>query len=246
MKPELTSFSETQFASLYPVGMEAHYWVKARNMILSKELTKLGLSDGGILDIGCGPGMVLHHLRQEGFNAWGVELGHPEVNLPCSQWMHTGCSVRELAPELRGSIKAVTILDVIEHLPEPELMIREALDSLPNLEWIILTVPAREELWSNFDEYNGHFRRYTRESMLSLLHGLGLEPTYVEHFFHFLYFPVYAAATLDISRSTKNERPSPVWLHRLLARAFVLEKSLIPGYCPGTSLIALVPIRRVD
>jgi 2-polyprenyl-3-methyl-5-hydroxy-6-metoxy-1,4-benzoquinol methylase len=248
MDTDSTSFSSNQFSDLYPPKMEHHYWVKGRNLILEKEIAEIlnGESSGkneanAVLDIGCGPGIVINHLREAGFNAWGVELGHPEIRLPCKEWIFTGRSVRDLDAELRNSIRVATFLDVLEHLREPEMLLKETLEYLPNLKFIIITVPARQELWCNFDEYNGHFRRYTRTVMTALLNLVGLRPKKLEYFFHALYIPAFFLRLLNLPRRTKHPSPSHLWIHALLAKAFVLERKLIPTSWRGSSLLAVVP-----
>lgn len=248
MNTDSTSFSSTQFSDLYPPKIEHHYWVRARNLILEDEIA--GLLDSrpfdnkdahAVLDVGCGRGFVVNHLRQVGFSAWGVELGYPEIELPCKEWILTGRSVRDLDIELRNSIRVATFLDVLEHLSEPELLLKEALEHLPNLRFIIITVPARQELWDNFDEYNGHFRRYSRTAMTTLLNLVGLRPQKLEYFFHALYPPALLLKLLNLKRRTKHSSPSHLWIHSLLAKAFVLERRLLPSSWRGSSLLAVIP-----
>jgi hypothetical protein len=57
-------------------------------------------------------------------------------------------------------IRGALLCDVMEDLPEPIAFLDKVRMSLPALERVLLTVPARQELWSNWDQHHGHFRRY--------------------------------------------------------------------------------------
>ena len=69
--------------------------------------------------------------------------------------------VFDLPEEERRGVTTLLVLDVIEHLEDPIAFLREVLSSFPDVSSLIVTVPAREELWSAFDDFYGHHRRYT-------------------------------------------------------------------------------------
>ena len=51
-----TAFDEEQYARIYPPGIERHYWTRARNLIVEREIRRLGLASPPILEVGCGQG----------------------------------------------------------------------------------------------------------------------------------------------------------------------------------------------
>jgi 2-polyprenyl-3-methyl-5-hydroxy-6-metoxy-1,4-benzoquinol methylase len=70
-------------------GVEKHFWTMARIGIVTKTLrnaARAGLcsAKGRILDVGCGPGIVVGALREKGYDIWGVDLGNPSVVTFCS------------------------------------------------------------------------------------------------------------------------------------------------------------------
>lgn len=60
------------------------------------------------------------------------------------------------------SFDVVVALDVIEHIEDEAGALAEWRRVLADDGTLLLAVPAYQWLWSDFDVFNGHFRRYTR------------------------------------------------------------------------------------
>jgi len=78
-------------------------------------------------------------------------------------------------PEIKTDL--ILMMDVLEHIQEDELflsqLVAEAMVT-PNTQ-LFITVPAYQALFTAHDHYLGHFRRYQKETLLSLLKQSGLE-----------------------------------------------------------------------
>jgi hypothetical protein len=64
-----TAFGAEQMSEPYPPGMEEHFWPFSRNRIILREIHAAQAKNGRlarILEIGCGPGIVLKDLRARG------------------------------------------------------------------------------------------------------------------------------------------------------------------------------------
>ena len=59
------------------------------------------------------------------------------------------------------SIRAVVLLDVLEHVEFPIEVLKHVYDALADDGAVVITVPAHPWLYSRWDEQLGHFRRYT-------------------------------------------------------------------------------------
>ncbi len=85
---------------------------------------------GRLLEIGSGYGDFLALAAEAGWEATGVEISAHACTVARSK----GCEVHqgrlEEAPLPAGSFDAVVLWDVIEHLPDPNAMIQQALDLL--------------------------------------------------------------------------------------------------------------------
>lgn len=98
----------------------------------ARTLSKLLKGQGRILDIGCGNGNFLHKLNQLGaFELYGSELAgpaaerakkYPEINLSLSGEFHE--KVED------GSLDAVSMFHVLEHIPQPLALISRIEKSL--------------------------------------------------------------------------------------------------------------------
>jgi SAM-dependent methyltransferase len=67
-----------------------------------------------------------------------------------------------------ASFDGVVSGEVLEHLANDRAAVREFHRVLRTGGWCIVTVPAHPELWDRNDEWAGHFRRYTRETLTEL------------------------------------------------------------------------------
>lgn len=239
-----SEFSQDQYDEAYPEGVERHFWNLARNRLVEATLRRTDVS-GRILEVGCGPGLVLRHLRGRGFDCWGCELADPRVADSIRSFVFPRRDFRELDPAFRREVRTLLLLDVLEHLPDDVGFLRELARSFPHSRSLILTVPARPELWTNYDDHYGHMRRYDRVRLAAMLDRGGFDLVRQQYCFHELYPPALLAARLAGRRHTEWRAPSNLGLHRALAALSGLCSAIIPGGWLGTSLIA-VAVRRRD
>ena len=209
--------------------------------IIHRELSKIVL-DGQGLDVGCGRGFEVQYLRNAGLNILGVDIGFPR---PCSEgmkeYLYLGKSAFDLPEKIKDNIQLFLFLDVLEHLEDPETFIENHLSSCPNVKWIFLTLPARQEIFSNYDIYNNHYKRYNlRECGKLFPHGKFISFRY---FFHSLYIPAILLKLLRMKRGTRRAPPDTrAWLHKVLSKYFLLEYVLVPDSIFGSSLLAFIEI----
>ena len=231
-----TEFSLRQYEESYPPGIEQHFWNSARNAIIATTLSQTGMAGGSLLEIGCGTGIVLEHLRKNGINCIGCDLANAPVPDRLRGFVTTGTDFRALPVETRHNIAGVLLCDVIEHVPDAGPFLAEVKAALPALRRILVTVPARKELWSAWDDRYGHYRRYDPASLKADLERGGFEPLSVRYFFHGLYGVMFVARRKRSETIAAPRWPLP---HRLISLAFRAEYALLPYSIPGTSLIAV-------
>lgn len=246
-----TAFAAQQYGLSYAPGVENHFWHIARNRIIRRHLVQAlesqGAPGGAVLDVGCGPGIAVGFMRGSGIDCYGVELGAPQVRPGMEAFVRTATDATRLPAELRARVRVITLLDVLEHIEHPAAFLKTLMEAFPNAGAILVAVPARQELWSNYDEFFGHFLRYDKGSMLAVAEAAGLEPVVMKYFFNALY-PVMYALTLR-SRTRSLQTPPQAGLlrriaHTILGGAFLLEERLpFLGDVPGTSLLAVLKRR---
>ena len=236
-----TEFSNEQYSSAYPLGIERHYWSMARNAIIKDFLRQNKLEKKRMLEIGCGRGVVLRALRDDSFDCYGVELAPLTVPTGLTAYMHTGMSFEALDSELIDSIEAVLLFDVIEHIEDEKAFIKDILQTFPNLTHIVVTVPACPLLWSNYDTHYGHYRRYTYASLRAVMHEAGLATRSASYFFHALFIPARFLTFLKRERKTRLTVPEGLsgLFHKIVALYFFIEYKFVPARMTGTSIIGI-------
>ncbi len=103
-------FAQTIFSKTIPAATAGHPRVQGR---------------GGLLDIGCNIGAFLTEARVAGFKTAGVEM-----NRECAEYAKSQLGLDvfngrlDQAKFADGSFDVVTLYDLLEHVPEPKLLLR--------------------------------------------------------------------------------------------------------------------------
>jgi hypothetical protein len=245
-----TAFNEQQFERTYPDGIQDHYWTHARNAILLRTLRRMMANhpSATALEVGCGRGVVTEYMRRHGMNVIGVEMGHPRPITPAvGPYLIGGRDALTMEPEFRRQVRAIMLLDVLEHLPEPASFMASLAAAYENCDDFLITVPARQELWSNYDEYYGHFRRFDRKTALELFQREMFEATSVRYVFRLVYLPGLLLSRTGRGRSVVLRGPSPAMrpIHKVLTAYFRLETAVVPQWVAGTSVMMTLKRRRL-
>lgn len=244
----MTNYDAEQYESNYPQGIERHFWNLARNHIVLDALERgrrSGIWKGGaILEVGCGTGVVVGYLRGRGLACWGCDLGTPpHVVQEAAPYLFLGQDFANLAERLRAEVECILLLDVLEHVEDPHAFLARLKTAYPNARCFLLTVPARQELWSNYDEVFGHRCRYHPRPLASDLERGGLAVVYMQYFFRILYPVIYGMKLLGMQRNVAPGPPARPGLHRLIAWGCRQKARWLPRWLPGTSLLALAQRR---
>jgi len=234
-----TQFAPDEFALCYPPGIENHYWTAARNYIVERQLKATESEQRRILEVGCGPGVVVAYLRGWGYLCDGVELTDGAPRDSVKDYVFTGIGATDIPRAARESYNVLLLLDVIEHLPDPGGFLSELKAAFPNASHMILTVPARQELWSNYDVFYRHYRRYNKEMLGANVRGIGGTVLDLKYFFHVLHIPARLVLALFRQRQVKIKAPKNGMkhLHSLMTWICIADYYLVPGRVYGTSII---------
>lgn len=236
-----TAFTEEQYATTYPRGVETHYWYLGRNRILFRKLGRFLAASDKVLEIGCGTGIVVDYLRDHGVDCTGVEVGPaPPASDKVAPHLHLSQSAFDLDVALRSSFTTILLLDVLEHLPDPVEFLEKCAASFPNVRRVFVTLPARMEIWSNYDEYNGHFLRYSLEGLAELASKSPFRLTDSGYFFHLLYTAARAVKASGKPRRIDFVVPKNPLPHAIMARLFDLEEAIVPSGLPGSSVYGVL------
>lgn len=208
---------------------------------LEKKLSQNDL----VLDIGCGTGVVLQFLNDRGINCLGVEQGIPKITNKWADKIYLGKSLIDLKENLKPKITVGLILDVLEHIQKPEELINSIKTNLKKIRFLLVTVPARQELWSNYDDHFGHYKRYTLKELTELFKSNGYEIISVKYFFHLLYFPLLFLSKIGYTRKIKQKTQQHKLLNSIVAAFLSIEEILFWKKLLGTSIILLAKPKNV-
>lgn len=138
----------------------------------------------------------------------------------------------------------VTCLDVLEHLEDPVLALRNLAASITTDALLIVTVPALPSLHSTWDDLCGHYRRYTRRTLAEHMQSGGFTPLRLRYAFSYCVPPAWWQRRVTKAvQEVEFPTVSPL-LNRLLTWGGTAER--LAG-CPlpfGTSLVAEARLTR--
>lgn len=174
------------FAPLFAVE-DRHFWFRARNRLivtLVRQMTASLPAGYRVLEVGCGTGNVLHALEDvcargtlAGMDLFieGLRFARRRVQCALVQGdMHH--------PPFDATFDLIGLFDVLEHLPDDRQVLRDLHTMLAPGGVLLLTVPARQALWSYFDEASHHCRRYETDDLAAKLRETGYTVEYLTPF----------------------------------------------------------------
>jgi SAM-dependent methyltransferase len=154
-----------------------HPWWSARAKLAIAVLTRLGITPPAkIMDVGCGWGVNLESLEKAGYQVSGLDISRQileRIDLPNRQLIEA--DLIQPWPAETGKSDGLLALDVIEHLDDDHGATRRFAELLRPGGIAVISVPARSDLFSEFDQIQGHRRRYLPERLREAFNGSGLE-----------------------------------------------------------------------
>lgn len=230
---------------------DEHWWFEGRRAVIWSLLRRAGVANGlRVLDAGCGTGRNLLEFGSLGA-AQGVD-NSPEAIDFCRrrgiQGVHEG-QIEQL-PFAHGSFDLILATDVLEHLADDRVALRELHRVAAPDGRLLATVPAYRWLWSQHDDEHHHFRRYTLRRLRDRLRATGWEPLAWSYFNTALLLPIAVVRLLARRRPADDGRPdlrlTPPALNRLLEQPMRLEAAVIGrgGHLPAGVSIGIVCVAR--
>ena len=238
-----TTFTKNQYDLAYPEGIEHHYWQKGRFKIIYNEMVRANIHKLNFLEIGCGKGTVIKALRKLGINIRGVELSSDmEPDDSVENFIYYNTDALDLDSDFRHSINCILLLDVIEHIEYPVKFIQKIIDGFPHAQYLLITVPARQEIWSNYDSFYGHFKRYELNDFEVLRKNIKFTDVKSRYFFNSLYLAMRILMKTEKEREHKVNSPKGVmkWVHNLIYFYLIMEYYVMPLKLYGSSIFSLM------
>lgn len=146
------------------------------------------LDHASVLDVGCGSGKFVRHLRSQGIAAYGLEPARALYDrfLQDDPYFFN-LSLEEYFEGSQREFTIITAFDVIEHTAAPNAMISEMSARLEEGGHLFISTPDSEcfharalgKYWHYYNKY--HLSYWSRHTLESFAEGLGLSPRYFRH-----------------------------------------------------------------
>lgn len=221
---------------------DEHWWFSGRRAVIWSLLRRTGVGNGlaepqptlRVLDAGCGTGRNLIEFGRLG-DARGVDASPDAVQLCLRRGIESVSVGRlESLPFPDGSFDLIFATDVIEHVDDDRAALSEMRRVCAPGGLLLATVPAYRWLWSEHDEANHHFRRYTLRRLRPRLRATGWEPLEWSYFNSTLLAPIAAFRLAARARPARANgrpdadlKPTPAAVNWLLEQPMRLEAALI-------------------
>lgn len=158
-------------------------WQKIDELNFSKRAILNLVTHGSVFDIGCGDGLLMEHLKDNGLQVTGIDISDKAIEicknrgLECRQG-----DITDTLPFQDNSFDNILLIDVLEHLFQPQEVLKEAhrvckeyvFISVPNF----VSLPARLQVMAgdvpeNNTSRDGHAYWMTLSVARSLLEQAG-------------------------------------------------------------------------
>ena len=196
---------DSEYLAKYYALERTHWWFIVREKILFSQLSRSLPQNKllNILNVGIATGKTTEMLSHFG-KVTSVEYDHTtcefvrgKLNIEVTE-----ASVVSL-PFSNDSFDIVCAFDVLEHVEDDQLAIRELNRVCRTGGFMYVSCPAFSFLWSSHDLINHHFRRYTAASLRKLIQ-FGFNVQYVTYFNFILFIPIAVYRLLQHLISSKK------------------------------------------
>jgi len=123
-----------------------------------------------LLDIGCG---IRPRIPVK--NSYFVDLSESALNILEKYGGHCYCGDAKNLPYKSGFFDFINASEVLEHIKQDELVIREIKRVLKPNGYFSFSVPMNMKYWSKFDDIVNHMRRYSPEELYNKINNNGLK-----------------------------------------------------------------------
>ena len=210
----------------------SHWWFTGRRRLLKALLSSLKIyRNSTVIDVGCGVGSNLTLLKSMGFKVIGIDSEIYSLSFAKNLFevfLINGDLVR--LPIKSSSIDLVIATDILEHLNDDTMGIKEIHRTLAREGMVVLTVPAFEFLWGTQDVVGMHKRRYSKKGFLRKLEHEGFTILKSSYFNFILFIPILVVRRMirlfGLKIESENEINSPL-INFFLKAIFSFESYIL-------------------
>jgi SAM-dependent methyltransferase len=213
---------------------ETHWWFVGRRNLILDQVAQFyrNRQNLRLLDIGCGTGIFVKFLDSYG-EAFGLDISIDALSFCQKRGFSmlvqgSGLSI----PFLDNTFDVLTANDLVEHLEDDVVGLKEFLRVLKPGGRAFIFVPAYQFLWSLQDEISHHKRRYTAKQLKEAIRVSGFELEKITYANTLLFPVIYTGRQVlkVLRRFREVETESdlhPSWSNKLLTGIFNLEVPIL-------------------
>lgn len=219
---------------------KTNWWFVARRNIIKRQLKQFKINTNAkILDIGSSGGILSLDLINAGYNdVYSLDYSADAIELCKKRGLKNAFVMDGHNPDFPENYFDVIIAsDCLEHLEDDEKALENWYKILKPGGLAIIYVPAFMFLWSEHDDINYHFRRYTRTELNQKLNKQGFIKLN-SGYWNFLIFLPTAFFRLVSKWVGKNKKVRlkekhdqllllPDWLNKLLINWVKIENGMM-------------------
>lgn len=192
-------------------------------------------------EVGGGHGGVCFELKKLGVNTIAIEPLAVGAAILSKNGVKTYCATLEQLALPDNSITAIGIFDVLEHIADTQTFLAEIYRVLKPGGSLIVTVPACQFLFSDYDSEIGHLRRYSKKSLNYDLCLARFIPNVVQYKYFYLLIPVFLLRTVK-SRIGFHSKSKIIHKSNLRQREFINKLSFVVRIILRTESLFNLPI----
>lgn len=211
----------------------SHWWFVVRRGIISDLISEYKINfKSKILDVGCNYGYFVGELQKQGFReSFGTDISKEAIDYGKKEMINNlsiSFADKLIFPD--NNFDLTMALDVIEHIENDQIAIKEIARVTKQGGHFFVMVPAYMFLWSLQDDVAKHYRRYSKKTLAESMENSGFEIIRMTYFNSFLFLPIVLIRKIE--RFTKTNRSSDFDLNNrftniILKIIFGLERPLL-------------------
>jgi SAM-dependent methyltransferase len=226
-----------------------YWWHVAKRELVTSLLQRHFPAPGRLIEGGVGGGANLLAFEAMGYRVSGFDL-MPEAIEHCRDLGIEDVRTHDLQEPWEiddGPVDVVVMLDVLEHVPDPVRVLKNAAETLSTAGGMVITVPAIPALMGPWDRMLGHHRRYSRKMLRTHAAEAGLRVEWLSSWNAFTLAPAIAVRMAEKfgkgQRTAEFPRVSPA-VNSLLITAARVERALLSVVPIPTGLSLVGVLKR--
>ncbi len=227
---------DSNYESKYHLLEKNHWWFVSRRDLIISLLKKFKIKkESKILDVGCSSGIMIESLKNQGYvDICGIDISEEAIVASKSRGINNVIvSPGETTVFNENKFDVIIASDILEHIKDDNMALKEWYRILKLGGILIIFVPAFNFLWSQHDEVNLHYRRYTKKSLLKKINKLNvsiLKSSYSNFclFFGVIIPRVYQRFFLKKGKKLHDQlKKTNSWLNTIVIKLIKTENKIL-------------------